>query len=363
MFLTNHYSIKEVLAFPFMKEEQGQSKKLAAEEVGIKAEVEEGIRESRPSDSTTSRDLLISSHELYSAQVGTFVPKERAESQFTSTESGLEPNVKDTSGNHLSERIVEDKHLELIQLGEAYSEGDEPDDLQFSHTLLVLKKGSNYFYARSKDRKGGLNTLNLEDLNATPIPHDHIWPLMPANLTLAPLPLPLESFQKYQSLIDYADSTLKTAARDLLLHEAEVCEILLKHPHPNIATYHGCISDGASIHGLCFVKYVKTLSEHVRIPSLSSGELDHEAVLKGIKAGIKHLHSLGLVHNDINPSNIMLDRHDMPVIIDFDSCQWEGMELGIKGGTYTWSDESVRDAKKENDWYGLEKIEEFLVKG
>ena len=64
MFLTNHYSIKEVLAFPFMKEEQGQGKKLAAEEVGIKSEVEEGIRESR-----TSRDFLISSHELYSAQV------------------------------------------------------------------------------------------------------------------------------------------------------------------------------------------------------------------------------------------------------------------------------------------------------
>jgi serine/threonine protein kinase len=31
--------------------------------------------------------------------------------------------------------------------------------------------------------------------------------------------------------------------------------------------------------------------------------------------GIKHLHSLGLVHNDINPSNIMLDEHGIPVII------------------------------------------------
>ncbi|KAL6714486.1 lysyl-tRNA synthetase [Lecanora helva] len=71
MFLTNNYSIKEVLAFPFMKEErgQGEGKKLAAEEVGIKSEVEEGIRKSRPHQQATSRDLLTSSHELYSAQI------------------------------------------------------------------------------------------------------------------------------------------------------------------------------------------------------------------------------------------------------------------------------------------------------
>ncbi|KAI9875765.1 MAG: lysyl-tRNA synthetase [Pleopsidium flavum] len=45
MFLTDHYSIKEVLAFPFMKEEQnqGKDKKLAAEVVGVKPMPEEGI--------------------------------------------------------------------------------------------------------------------------------------------------------------------------------------------------------------------------------------------------------------------------------------------------------------------------------
>ncbi|CAL3969629.1 unnamed protein product, partial [Diplocarpon coronariae] len=44
MFLTDNYSIKEVLAFPFMKEETNPRKeKLAAEEVGIKPVAEEGI--------------------------------------------------------------------------------------------------------------------------------------------------------------------------------------------------------------------------------------------------------------------------------------------------------------------------------
>ena len=64
MFMTDNYSIKEVLAFPFMKDEQGQGKKLAAEEVGIKPEVEEGIGESRP-----PVPLLTLANDLYRAQI------------------------------------------------------------------------------------------------------------------------------------------------------------------------------------------------------------------------------------------------------------------------------------------------------
>lgn len=44
MFLTDNYSIKEVLAFPFMKEDVTMRKeKLAAEEVDVKAVPVEGI--------------------------------------------------------------------------------------------------------------------------------------------------------------------------------------------------------------------------------------------------------------------------------------------------------------------------------
>lgn len=45
MFLTDNYSIKEVLAFPFMKEDVSMRKdKLVAEEVGVKPVPVEGIR-------------------------------------------------------------------------------------------------------------------------------------------------------------------------------------------------------------------------------------------------------------------------------------------------------------------------------
>lgn len=44
MFLTDHYSIKEVLTFPFMKDVVEDKPKTAAEVVGIEPKPEEGIR-------------------------------------------------------------------------------------------------------------------------------------------------------------------------------------------------------------------------------------------------------------------------------------------------------------------------------
>ena len=44
MFLTDNYSIKEVLAFPFMKDVVEDKKATAAEVVGIEPKPEEGIR-------------------------------------------------------------------------------------------------------------------------------------------------------------------------------------------------------------------------------------------------------------------------------------------------------------------------------
>ena len=65
MFLTDHYSIKEVLPFPFMKEEKNKEKVLAADLVGVEPMPEEGIR-MRPSLHQNYGDQADA---LYSAQV------------------------------------------------------------------------------------------------------------------------------------------------------------------------------------------------------------------------------------------------------------------------------------------------------
>ena len=46
MFLTNNYSIKEVLTFPFMKDENVAPKPKAVEVANVEPQPEEGIRKS-----------------------------------------------------------------------------------------------------------------------------------------------------------------------------------------------------------------------------------------------------------------------------------------------------------------------------
>lgn len=77
--------------------------------------------------------------------------------------------------------------------------------------------------------------------------------------------------------------------------------------------------------------------------------------------GIRHLHSLGLVHNDINPRNIMVDDSDRAVIIDFDTCYHQGQKLGPKAGTWGWFMEGVEYASVDNDFFGLSKLREYML--
>jgi serine/threonine protein kinase len=61
------------------------------------------------------------------------------------------------------------------------------------------------------------------------------------------------------------------------------------------------------------------LNKSMFILSESRAAVRKEAAhyLHGIEAGIRHLHHLGRIHNDINPANIMISEDDPPVIIDF----------------------------------------------
>lgn len=86
---------------------------------------------------------------------------------------------------------------------------------------------------------------------------------------------------------------------------------------------------------------------------------DYNCVLAGIESGIRHLHSLGLVHNDINPTNIMRDG-DKAIIIDSGSCRAVGESLEDVGRTYEWCDEKVQHAVFENDLNALEEIRIWL---
>jgi serine/threonine protein kinase len=252
--------------------------------------------------------------------------------------------------------------MKVISQQEIYLqvEGGGDDNFEFSHTSFLLQDGSNFYKTRNfKRMTRNLDKIDLSELEIeqVPIPVEHYRPLVYDKLIIAPAPIPEGYHQKSPSLISYSSSNPALLSR-ILLQEAQICDLLASRPHPNVATYHGCIVEDGRIAGLCFTKYPQTPVNRMYHDNRS---FDVQCCLQQIEEGIRHLHGLGLVHNDINPSNVMLDKNDHAVIIDLDSCCQEG-KVDAMCGTYMWTDDGYDDncAKRENDFCGLRKIRDWI---
>lgn len=236
-------------------------------------------------------------------------------------------------------------------MGEGFAEKD--DDIAFSHTMVIMRRGPLLFYSISRARYMDITQIDLTKLEILPIPRTHVYPLLP---TRAPNPLPPDVFLKRPGLDMYGNSKCLTTISALFMHEAQMCEVIKRSPHPNVVKYFGCLLDeDGRISELCFARYGKTLHQMI-----DDGDIfDRKACLDDIRAGIEHIHSLGMIHCDINPRNVFADVKGF-VIGDFDSCALEGDELGEKAGTDGWTSDDFVLAQRENDWFGFAKIEQFL---
>ncbi|ORY84731.1 hypothetical protein BCR35DRAFT_254948, partial [Leucosporidium creatinivorum] len=182
------------------------------------------------------------------------------------------------------------------------------------------------------------------------VPIEAFLPLLPADITPLVEPLPDNYFIKrvaYKAFPLSVENAARLASQTLnevLLWETE----LRQHPHPNIMKYHGVVSDGGRITGIIFERYEKTIAD-ARL------EVDCERVLEEVRSAVDHLHSLSLIHCDINHHNVMIDSTGSAILIDFDSVSKEGGVRG--GGTVGYSkdwDDGV--ASKELDFYALERL-------
>ncbi len=62
------------------------------------------------------------------------------------------------------------------------------------------------------------------------------------------------------------------------------------------------------------------------------------AQLLRIADGVAAIHAAGLVHQDLKPSNILVDRQNAPIIVDFGLARGEGADLSNRiGGTPGWA--------------------------
>jgi len=145
----------------------------------------------------------------------------------------------------------------------------------------------------------------------------------------------------------------------LTTREIAHCELLRKHPHPNICRYHGVDhKKDLAITGIYFDRYDTTLQDLVE----AGKQFDPQKCIEDIRAGLKHIHSLGFVHSDIKPENIFVnvEAHCF-VIDDFDSMQKQGEHVVVKGGTHGWLPEGVvgnanHVANIGDDWYVFHMI-------
>ncbi|KXG53609.1 uncharacterized protein PGRI_006590 [Penicillium griseofulvum] len=250
--------------------------------------------------------------------------------------------------------------MEVIQKNEAFKRTD--GKMQFSYVQVFVRQDGILYSGKWTNRFDSPKTLDdLQDLKK--IPTEDRGPKVKAAWSAI--------YIKTPSLLAYIERNLEKR----ITREIETCEILRKNPHPNIATYYGYHDTHGRVSGLCFKRYNSTLLEVVnpqrlgKVAFLSSArelvkvKADIESGLEGILAAIKHLHSLGLVHNDINPANIMLDDDGTFILIDFDSCRSIGESLRNTETkrTHHWHDPTVDISLEKNDLDAFRDLQIWLT--
>lgn len=252
---------------------------------------------------------------------------------------------------------IDNEHLFICEIYRQMGQNFNPCTVDLHHVDMRPRGPDLIPQEFTKFAIGYFKILPNEVFSHPVIPVQHYQPAFTQGLTIAPFQVHKYSYMKVPSLSGYNQLRDKTVIQKSVTDEAIIGEVLLQNPHPNLAKYWGCVVLQGRIASLVYGRYAITLLDRVesRVP------INIPKVMQEIRAGITHLHSLGYAHNDLNPSNIMMDANDNAVIIDFDSCAVEGGELR-KLGTPGWSKNAggMKVSARENDLYGLEKIQEWL---
>ena len=222
-------------------------------------------------------------------------------------------------------------------------------------TFSFIDQDDNAYYGEVPDLE--FAALSLEDINRylKYIPDEVIYPKAPLGITVLPKSELAGKYIKRPKLSGF-NSDLAPKLQQLLLDEVKIFEILLKNPHRNIVRYHGCIVKHGRITGLALDRYPTNLDIRMADQSRPFGK---DLCMERIKSAIDHMHDLQFAHNDLNPSNILVDGEDEVFIADLGSCRPFGAAL-ITTGTVGWIDEGFTISERHHDQAALEKIEGWL---
>jgi hypothetical protein len=238
------------------------------------------------------------------------------------------------------------------------SDGDRTASPVFSYTSVTALVNGSAFAGKSPQRMSEVDEIEVLNL-LRPVPLENINPLIPEGFTQVRLDPVTHNMNDYYlkapSFMCEDSEPGRTFVADCLLNEAKVLEQLRGHPHPNIAQYYGCVAKDGRITQICLKRYQCSLADYAE---RSLSQQQRQDIYEGVVAAVKHLHSLGLAHNDICPHNVCVDEGGRPAIVDFDSCLPFGEKLfkGVAADAYGGHQVSA----KENDLQGLEDFKDFL---
>jgi serine/threonine protein kinase len=228
----------------------------------------------------------------------------------------------------------------------------------FVHTNIIYKEDGRFFFACVKERFGQTNPISMDKITecrGREFYIDLIWPAYDNVLTIA-VSGTQNLFLKTPNIMDVVLKDSEVVKRRILA-EAQLCEKIRKSPHLNVVDYRGCLVEDGKIKGLWLKRYRETLYDRV------NRSYDRDKILADIARGIEHLHSIGIVHGDLQPGNIMFDDNDNAVVIDLDSGHWTGELLAAADKRSTWFTKDTTLALLENDHYSIARVKDFLDGG
>ncbi|KAK4445384.1 hypothetical protein QBC34DRAFT_164978 [Podospora aff. communis PSN243] len=126
----------------------------------------------------------------------------------------------------------------------------------------------------------------------------------------------------------------------LFAHEIKQLERLKSAPaHPNILGYHGCRVRNGRVTGILLDRVAGCdLFSNLQ----DGGTIDKEPFFAALSSAIDHLHNVvGLVHNNIKPTNITVGPDGAPTLIDFSTAFPDGEEMSPCAGVELWGDDPL----------------------
>ncbi|KAI0805766.1 kinase-like domain-containing protein [Xylaria sp. FL0064] len=256
--------------------------------------------------------------------------------------------------------------MEIIQCNEGFK---VCDGVFAFHCMKGIVRMDGGLHLASWKRRTGDGVERSELFDVQPLRTEDRGPTLQPDWSVVADPASPGYHVKAAELWDYASDELEGYMRQ----EIEMCEILRRHPHPNIALYYGCCANCGRATALCFKKYKATLMELVNPQHLDKRQFmlggrpsvsdDIRSGLVALQGALNHLHSLGFAHNDVNPMNVMMDGESGTwVLVDFGSCRRIGESLQATKAkrTHGWHDPNMNIASAMNDWEAFEELMVWL---